>query len=189
GVITATADVLVVYLQQFWKTVKQVPNANKSICFIIDRNEITYNVDMFRATVKLPMETPDNPFIALATIKYIQPFMQIVGYQRDVDKENYTEHDQRKIKLHLDLLRRGSTWSMLTMFSLFIMGLSHCFKKKDVIQYARFTKLIIADLMEKFDFITKRLEEDYHSIKFIIDDIRAIEEYKEYVQVFVGVDV
>nr|GEX95886.1 hypothetical protein [Tanacetum cinerariifolium] len=56
--------------------------------------------------------------------------------------------------------------------------------KKDVIQYTRFTKLIIADLMKKFPSITQRLEEDYHSIK---DDILL--EYKEYEKVFVKVDV
>nr|GEV43525.1 hypothetical protein [Tanacetum cinerariifolium] len=82
--------------------------------------------------------------------------------------------------------------------------------QNDVIQY-RFTKLRIADLMKKFDSISSRLEEDYHSIKddiplvgvyttgnatvrgmripdeFIIDDIRATKEYKEYMNVFVEV--
>nr|GEY70950.1 hypothetical protein [Tanacetum cinerariifolium] len=82
-----------------------------------------------------------------------------------------------------------------------------------VIQYPHFTKLIIADLMKKFDFIPLRLEEDSHSIKddiplvivystenvivrgmlipdeFITDDIRATEKYKEYIKVFVGVEV
>ncbi|GKE04273.1 hypothetical protein Tco_1396291 [Tanacetum coccineum] len=86
-------------------------------------------------------------------------------------------------------------------------------QKKDVIQYPHFTKLIIFDLMEKFDPIPKRLEEDYHSIKddvllvsvyttwnvtvrgmlilkeFLTDNIRATPEYKEYEKVFVGVDV
>ncbi|GKB64026.1 hypothetical protein Tco_0920212 [Tanacetum coccineum] len=85
-------------------------------------------------------------------------------------------------------------------------------QKKDLIQYPHFTKLIIADLMENFDSIPKRLEEDYHSIKddvllvsvyitrnvtvrgmliheFITDDICATEEYKEYEKVFVRVDV
>ncbi|GKB41092.1 hypothetical protein Tco_0886034, partial [Tanacetum coccineum] len=86
-------------------------------------------------------------------------------------------------------------------------------QKKDQIQYPRFTKLIIADLMKKFPSIPQRLEEDYHSIKDDIplvsvystgnvtvrgmlisdesftDDIRATKEYKEYMKVFVGVDV
>ncbi|GKD78438.1 hypothetical protein Tco_1341059, partial [Tanacetum coccineum] len=77
------------------------------------------------------------------------------------------------------------------------------YTKKDVIQYPRFTKLIIADLMEKFDSNLLRLEEHYHFIRddislvsiystrnvtvrgmlipdeFNIDDIRATKEYKE----------
>ncbi|GJR63484.1 hypothetical protein Tco_1505646 [Tanacetum coccineum] len=47
-------------------------------------------------------------------------------------------------------------------------------QKKDVIQYPRFTKLIIADLMKKFPSIPPRLEEDYHSIK---DDISLVSAY------------
>ncbi|GKG14004.1 hypothetical protein Tco_0350964, partial [Tanacetum coccineum] len=37
--------------------------------------------------------------------------------------------------------------------------------KLTTIQYPRFTKLIIADLMEKYQSISKRLDEEYHTIK------------------------
>ncbi|GJV04654.1 hypothetical protein Tco_1338223 [Tanacetum coccineum] len=170
--LTATTNIPAVYLQQFWKTVRKVPNTNETIRFMLDRQAITYIVDMFRLTLNMPVETLDKPFIAPTTIEYIQLFMQIGSYQGDVDKQ-----------------------------------------KKDQIQYSRFTKLIIADLMKKFPSIPQRLEEDYHSIKddillisvyttgnvtvretlipneFITDDIRATEEYKEYEKVFVGIDV
>nr|GFB45497.1 hypothetical protein [Tanacetum cinerariifolium] len=83
-------------------------------------------------------------------------------------------------------------------------------KKKDVIQYPRFTKLIIIDLMNRFLTIPQRLDEDYHSIKniiilvsfystgnvlfhgmlilneFLTVEIRATNDYKEYEMVFVG---
>ncbi|GKB64983.1 hypothetical protein Tco_0921169 [Tanacetum coccineum] len=86
--------------------------------------------------------------------------------------------------------------------------LNYVLQKKDVIQYPRFTKLIIAALMKKYSSIPQRLEEDYHSIQddiplasvysmgnvtvrgmlipneFITDNIRATEEYKEYMKVF-----
>ncbi|GJY55338.1 hypothetical protein Tco_0454453 [Tanacetum coccineum] len=45
-------------------------------------------------------------------------------------------------------------------------------RKKEAIQYPRFIKLIIDDLMKKFPNIPKRLEEDYHSIK---DDVPLYE--------------
>ncbi|GJX73414.1 hypothetical protein Tco_0312009 [Tanacetum coccineum] len=41
---------------------------------------------MFRSTLKLPVETPNHPFIIPTTLKYIQPFLNIVGYQGIVDK-------------------------------------------------------------------------------------------------------
>ncbi|GKA04048.1 hypothetical protein Tco_0676829 [Tanacetum coccineum] len=42
--LTTTADVPTVYIQQFWKTVKQVPNANDIIRFTIDKETITYTI-------------------------------------------------------------------------------------------------------------------------------------------------
>ncbi|GKA43690.1 hypothetical protein Tco_0736414 [Tanacetum coccineum] len=143
--LTATTDVLVVYLQQFWKTVSKVPKTKDTIRFKLDIQEIMYTVDMFHDTLYLPVETPDNPFIAPVNIEIIESFMNRFGYQGVVDK--------------------------------------------DVIQYPRFTKLIIADLMKKFPSISLILEEDYHSIKDDIPLIRATDDYKEYEMVFVGVVV
>ncbi|GJT27026.1 hypothetical protein Tco_0907301 [Tanacetum coccineum] len=46
--------------------------------------------------------------------------------------------------------------------------MNNVFQKKEVIQYPRFIKLIIANLVKKFPNIPKRIEEDYHTIK---DDV------------------
>ncbi|GJY34345.1 hypothetical protein Tco_0418814 [Tanacetum coccineum] len=86
-------------------------------------------------------------------------------------------------------------------------------QKKEAIQYPRFIKLILADLMKKFPEIPQRIEEDYHSIKddiplvsvyttgdvrirgmmisdaFLTEEIRATDEFKEYETVFMNVDV
>ncbi|GJV12858.1 hypothetical protein Tco_1354399 [Tanacetum coccineum] len=67
--LTATADVPVVYLQQFWKTVSKVPDTKDTIKFKLDRHEIAYTVDMFCSTLQLLVETPANSFIAPATMK------------------------------------------------------------------------------------------------------------------------
>ncbi|GKG06126.1 hypothetical protein Tco_0326212, partial [Tanacetum coccineum] len=84
--LTTTADILAVYLQQFWKTVSKVPDTNDAIKFKLDKQEITYTVDMFRDTPHLPMETPKNPFFTPVNIKVIESFMQKVCYQGVVDK-------------------------------------------------------------------------------------------------------
>ncbi|GJZ44913.1 hypothetical protein Tco_0592509 [Tanacetum coccineum] len=59
-------------------------------------------------------------------------------------------------------------------------------KKKEDIQYPRFIKLIVADLMKKFPNIPKRLAEDYHSIK---DYLPLTDYFKEYETMFMNVDV
>ncbi|GJX94795.1 hypothetical protein Tco_0349381 [Tanacetum coccineum] len=84
--LTTTADVPAIYLQQFWQIVHKVPNTKDTIRFKLATQKITYKVDMFRATLKLPVETLDNAFVALATIEIIESFMNKVGYQGVVDK-------------------------------------------------------------------------------------------------------
>ncbi|GKB82543.1 hypothetical protein Tco_0949438 [Tanacetum coccineum] len=85
--LTATTDVPAVYLQQFWKTVSKVPKTKDTIRFKLDTQEIMYTVDMFHDTLYLPVETPDNPFIAPVNIEIIESFMNRFGYQGVVDKD------------------------------------------------------------------------------------------------------
>ncbi|GKD59525.1 hypothetical protein Tco_1297034 [Tanacetum coccineum] len=148
-----------------------------------------------------------NPFIAPTTLKFIQPFLKIVGYQGNVDKVNafFTKYLaqlwQKMFKIFHAVVNRVH----VDYVGLLWWDFLHCVQqKKDAIQYLRFTKLIIADLIKKFDSIPQRLEEYYHSIKddiplvsvyttrnvtvkgilipneFITNDIRATPEYKEY---------
>ncbi|GJV43099.1 putative reverse transcriptase domain-containing protein [Tanacetum coccineum] len=84
--LTATVDVPVVYLQQFWRTVSKVPDTEDTIKFMLDTQQFIYTVDMFRDTLHLPVETLENTFVAPANIHTIEAFMNIVGYQGVVDK-------------------------------------------------------------------------------------------------------
>ncbi|GJT56137.1 hypothetical protein Tco_0991191 [Tanacetum coccineum] len=49
-------------------------------------NYVMLLMDVFRAILKLPVETPDNPLVARVTIEIIESFMNKVGYQGVVDK-------------------------------------------------------------------------------------------------------
>ncbi|GJT18510.1 hypothetical protein Tco_0877216 [Tanacetum coccineum] len=156
------------------ETVSKVPDTEDTIKFMLDTQQFTYTVDVFRDTLHLPMETPENPFVAPANIHTIEAFMNIFGYQGVVDKD----------------------------------FMNNVFQKKEAIQYPRFIKLIVADLMKKFPNIPKRLEEDYHSIKdnvplvsvyttgnvlvrgmlipdvFLTEEIRETDDFNEYEMVF-----
>ncbi|GKA89712.1 hypothetical protein Tco_0811524 [Tanacetum coccineum] len=145
---------------------------------------------MFRATLKLPVETPDNLFVAPVTIEIIESFMNRVGYQGVIDKVSafYTKflaqlwqsmfkvfnrclttrtsgHDQTKINIlqlfHVLINRTNVDYAALLLWDF----MNNVFQKKNVIQYPRFINLIIADLIEKHPSIPQRHDEDYHSIK------------------------
>ncbi|GJS49470.1 hypothetical protein Tco_0599591 [Tanacetum coccineum] len=130
--LTAIADIPTIYLQQFWKT---------------DRKEITYTVDMFRSTLQLPVETPNNPFIAPATLDYIQPFMKIINYQGEVNKTKIS-----------------------------ILQIFHAMVNRIHVDYA----ILLWNVTIRGILIPE---------EFFTYDICATEEYKEYMKVFVEVDV
>ncbi|GJW05699.1 hypothetical protein Tco_1568122 [Tanacetum coccineum] len=155
--LTATADVPTVYLQQLWRTVSKVPNAEDMIKFMLNTEQFVYIVDMFRDTLQLPVESPKHPFVAPANIHTIEAFMNRVGYQGVVDKVSafFTKN-------------LAQPWQTM-------------FKKKEAIQHPRFIKLIIADLMNKFPNIPKRVEEDYHSIKDNVPLLKSDTPYRELI--------
>ncbi|GKB23957.1 hypothetical protein Tco_0863358 [Tanacetum coccineum] len=68
------------------KIVSKVPDIEDAIKFMLDTQQFTYTVDIFRDTLHLPVETPKNPFVAPANINTIETFMNKVGYQGVVDK-------------------------------------------------------------------------------------------------------
>ncbi|GJR09214.1 hypothetical protein Tco_0791866 [Tanacetum coccineum] len=154
--LTATADVPAVYLQKFWKTVSKVHDTKDTIKFKLDRQEIVYTVDMFCDTLHLPVETPEKPLIAPVNIKVIESFMQKVGYQGIVNKVSafnmkfLAQPWQTMFKLfHVVVNRTHVDYAALLWWDF----INCVFQKKDVIQYPRFSKLIIADLVKKFPSI------------------------------------
>ncbi|GJR16570.1 retrovirus-related pol polyprotein from transposon TNT 1-94 [Tanacetum coccineum] len=205
--LTATADVPAVYLQQFWKTVRKVPDTKDTILFKLDSQEIIYTVDMFRDTLQLPVETPDNPFVAPVNI---ETMFKVFNHCLTIRTSG---HDQTKINIlqlfHVVVNRTNADYAAILWWDF----INCVFQKKDVIQYPRFTKIIIVDLMKKFLSIPLRLEKDYLSIKddiplvsvyftgnetvrgmlipdaFLTKEICATNDYKEYETVFVNVVV
>ncbi|GJW02749.1 hypothetical protein Tco_1561605 [Tanacetum coccineum] len=156
-----------------------MPDTEDTIIFKLDSQEIVYTMDM-------------------------------VGYQGVVDKvsafytNNLAQPWQKMFKVFNRCLTTRTYGHDSTKIHTFF---------KDVIQYPRFTKLIIADLMKKFSNIPQRIDEDYHSIKddvplvsvyttgnvlvrgmlilekFLTEEIRATNDYKDYETVFVNVVV
>ncbi|GJT93894.1 hypothetical protein Tco_1082739 [Tanacetum coccineum] len=166
-----------------------------------------FKVDKSR---KLPVETLDNPFVAPVNIETIEAFMNKV-FNRCLTPRT-SGHDQTNINIlqlfHAMINRTNIDYAAL----LWQNFMNNVRQKKEAIQYPRFIKLIIADLMKKFLEIPKRIEEDYHSIKdeiplvsvyttgdvrvrgmlildaFLTEEIRATNNFKEYETVFMKRD-
>ncbi|GJV55794.1 hypothetical protein Tco_1456799 [Tanacetum coccineum] len=220
------------------RTVSKIPDTEDTIKFMLDTQQFSYTVDMFCDTLHLPVETLENSFVTSANIHTIEVFMNKVGYQGVVDKvsafymKNLAQpwqtmfkvfnrclttrtsgHDQTKINIlqlfHVVLNQTHVDYAALLWWDF----MNNVFQKKEAIQYPRFIKLIIADLMKKFPNISKRIDEDYHSIKddiplvsvyttgnvsvrgmlipdaFLTAEIRETNDFKEYEMVFMKVDV
>ncbi|GJU85045.1 hypothetical protein Tco_1292591 [Tanacetum coccineum] len=157
----ATSDVPVVYLQQFWRTVS-----------------------------KLPVETPENPFVAPVNIETIEVFMNKVGYQGVVDKVStfYTKnqaqpwqtmfkvfnrclttrtsgHDQTKINIlqmfHTVINRTNFDYASLLWWDF----MNNVKQKKEVIKDVHIQEMLIPD-------------------EFLTEEIRVTDDFKEYETVF-----
>ncbi|GJR21789.1 hypothetical protein Tco_0970316 [Tanacetum coccineum] len=72
---------------EYFMTVSKVPDTEDTIKFMLDTEEFTYTIDMFRVTLHLPVETLENPFVAPVNIQTIKAFTNMVGYQGVVDKK------------------------------------------------------------------------------------------------------
>ncbi|GJZ73020.1 hypothetical protein Tco_0637166 [Tanacetum coccineum] len=132
-------------------------------------------------------------FTATADIPagYLQQFWKIVSKVHDTKDTIRFKLDTQDIVYTVDMFRDTLHFPVETPDNPFITPVTikllsiSCrrlvIKNKDVIQYPRFTQLIIADLMKKYPFIPHRPDEDYHFIK---DDIPL-----EYEIVFVRVEV
>ncbi|GKB87177.1 hypothetical protein Tco_0959449, partial [Tanacetum coccineum] len=199
--LIATADVLAVYLQQFWRTVSKVPDTEDTIKFLLDTEKFIYNVDMFWDTLKLLVETPENSFVAPTNIHTIEAFMNRVGYQGVVDKVSafFTKN-------------LAQPWQ--TMFKVFNRCLTtrtsgHDHTKINILQLFN---VVINQTHVDYPALLW-IEEDYHSVKddiplvsvyttrnvlvpgmlilnaFLTAEVRETDDFKEYETVFIKVAV
>ncbi|GJS43504.1 retrovirus-related pol polyprotein from transposon TNT 1-94 [Tanacetum coccineum] len=94
-----------------------------------------------------------------------QPWQTMLRvFNRCLTKRTYG-HDQTKINIlqlfHGVVNRTNVDYAALLWWDF----INNVFQKKDVIQYPRFTKLLIIDLIKKYPSIPQTHDEDYHSIK------------------------
>ncbi|GJX42135.1 hypothetical protein Tco_0257125 [Tanacetum coccineum] len=98
---------------------------------------------------------------AFYTKNLAQPWQTMFKVFNRYPTSRTSTHDQTKINI-LQIFHVVVNKLHVNHVSLLWWDFIHCVQqKKNVIQYPRFTKLIIADIMEKFELVPKRLEKDY----------------------------
>ncbi|GJT99651.1 hypothetical protein Tco_1109990, partial [Tanacetum coccineum] len=127
---------------------------------------------MFRFTLHLLVETPENPFVTPVNIETIEAFMNRVGYQGVVDKVStfYTKNLAQSWKIMFKVFNRclttrtsGQDQTKINIFQMF-----HAVINRTNVDYAA---LLWWDFMNN---IPQRIEKDYHSIK---NDIPLVSVY------------
>ncbi|GJR74029.1 hypothetical protein Tco_0086394 [Tanacetum coccineum] len=164
--------------------------------FLLDTQQFTYTVDMFRDTLHLSVETLDTLFVAPTNIHNIEAFMNRVGYQGVVDKvsafftKNLAQPWQTMFKVFNRCLTTRTSGHDQTKIN--ILQLFHAMVNRTNVDYAALLWL----------------EEDYHFIKddvplvsvytmgnflvcgmlisdaFLTTEIRETNDFKEYETVF-----
>nr|GEV37792.1 hypothetical protein [Tanacetum cinerariifolium] len=188
------------------KDFKQVPDANDTICFMFDKETITYTVDMFCSTLKLQVETLKLPFIPPATLEDIQQFLKITGYQGLLDMVSafYTKNLTQPWKTMFKVFNRcltSRTHSMIkqrsTFFRSFTLWLTKFMLNMQV--FCSGISFIVSSRRRKlFSILTSqslslliswRMKGMLIPNNLITDEIRDTQEYKDYVEEYGGVEV
>nr|GEZ16927.1 hypothetical protein [Tanacetum cinerariifolium] len=76
-----TADVLEIYMQEFWATAKLHHN---SIRFKIDTSKSILDLEAFREILHISPRTPNQPFADLPTEEEVLEFLRFLGHSQDI---------------------------------------------------------------------------------------------------------
>ncbi|GKC63982.1 hypothetical protein Tco_1096580 [Tanacetum coccineum] len=163
----------------------KVPDTEDTIKFMMDTQQFTYTMDMFRDILHLLVETPENPFVALANIHTIEAFMNRVGYQGVVGKVS-------------DFFIKNPVQPWQTMFKVFNRCLTTRTSGHDQ------TKI---NILQLFYAVLNQTDVDYAALlcvytmgnvlvrgmlisdAFLIAEIKETDDFKEYETVFMKVAV
>ncbi|GKD31778.1 hypothetical protein Tco_1242556 [Tanacetum coccineum] len=190
--LTTSATVPIVYMQQFWQTVKF--DESKTIMrFKIDQHEVDFSLDTFRTVLQLPQATDNEneSFVDVPEFSGIAAFLKDIGYiasvriLADFNAKNLTQPWQTLFKIisrcttgkstGLDSARIGTLqilWGVVNKVHIdyakliwddIIFQTVHPRRKADTIPFPRYTKLIINHILSIKQDIPKRANEPVHT--------------------------
>ncbi|GJU57567.1 retrovirus-related pol polyprotein from transposon TNT 1-94 [Tanacetum coccineum] len=168
-----TVDAPEIYMQQFWHTVTYDLTA-KTYLFTIDDQIFEVNVDLLHEALLITPKVSDHPFIEPPFENEIISFINKLGLA-----ESFTKISDMTIKNMYQPWR-----TFMIMINKCLTGKAYGFdrpglallqfqienrkinpKKKELLPFRRFTKLIIKHILSQNNHISKRLQSYPHVIK------------------------
>nr|GEW70222.1 hypothetical protein [Tanacetum cinerariifolium] len=83
GDLNLIVDAPIIYMRQFWYTVRKVEKEKETSRFQIDQQEVHFTLDMFRKLPNFSKETAANPFMRPADFTTIKKFLKINSYEAE----------------------------------------------------------------------------------------------------------
>nr|GEW98900.1 hypothetical protein [Tanacetum cinerariifolium] len=185
-----TADVLEIYMQEFWATATV---RHHSIRFKMENRKRIVNLEYFKEMMRICPRLPGQTFDDLPFEEEILAFLRFLGHSREIRKLI----DVNINKLHqpwrscADIIKKCLNFAYL-LWEDFVYQVEHKdAKKSNEMYYPRFTKVIIHYFMTKDPSIPRRNKKTQQfgvmlPIELTNEAIKNFEAYKEYYAVASG---
>ncbi|GJZ72477.1 hypothetical protein Tco_0636328 [Tanacetum coccineum] len=92
GDLTLSAPTSIIYMQQFWYTVRMAEDEKVVMRFKIYQQEVDLTLDTFRIVLQLPQETTQKPFMQPAAFLTIEQFLKIAVNQSSYKAIEYPHY-------------------------------------------------------------------------------------------------
>ncbi|GKC90940.1 hypothetical protein Tco_1151589, partial [Tanacetum coccineum] len=193
---TGTADVLEIYMQQFWHTITYNLDT-KTYFFMLDDQIFQVDAELLHDALQITLKDLDHPFIEPPPHDDIVSFINKLGYPGYLEQERLLVFDRPRLAL-LQVL-----WGMITNanvdyadliwedFKFQIDSRQISAKKKELLPFPIFTKLIIKYILSHHNnFVNKGEKDPIYGMailkEMMSDEIKASADYFNYLAKSIG---
>ncbi|GJT79736.1 hypothetical protein Tco_1054078 [Tanacetum coccineum] len=151
-----TSDVPEIYMQQFWFTVKKIKKSS-FYQFQLDDKKFEVDVELFEKILHICPRASDKEFIVPSSHDSLVTFLKELGYKGPLEVisdlyVDYMHQPWRTLATTANKCLSGKT----SDFQYQIDYRQSKIKRREIMPYPRFTKVIIQYFLSQHDFIFKR---------------------------------
>nr|GEW59578.1 reverse transcriptase domain-containing protein [Tanacetum cinerariifolium] len=157
-----TAEVLEIYMHQFWHTITKIKNSS-SYKFKLDKKKCTIDIEVFLDILQICPRLPNQEFDAPPSDEEIITFIKELGHKGDIKSVTEVVVDQMHQPWRTFIDNRDA-------------------KKKEKMYYPRFTKAIIHHFISKDKSIFIRYRIFMHTVRddSVLGTLIFVSKYDEY---------